>query len=84
MAVPAFDMLYNLSLSSDYIILPSPFHVTLPHENEKIWIGDENSTYGHAAAVTVSPAEAAGPRQRRLEGGKHVVQAVGNDDIIVN
>lgn len=49
----------------------------------------ETKLYNHhkktcAAAVAVSPAEACRPRQRRLEGGEHVIQAVGDDDIIVN
>lgn len=36
------------------------------------------------AAVSVGPAGAAGPRQGRLEGGEHVVQAVADDDVVVD
>lgn len=54
------------------------------HQNLLTRFGDEKITCRRVAAVTVSPTQAAGPRQRRLEGGEHVVQAVGDDDIIVN
>lgn len=49
---------------------------------------EENSMRGvtctDVAAAAVCPAKAVWPRQRRLHGGKHVVQAVADDDIVVN
>lgn len=47
-------------------------------------MGHFQSTYSRVAAVTVSPTKTTGPWQWRLERGEHVVQAVGEDDIIVN
>lgn len=44
----------------------------------------KESTCRCVTAVGVRPTEAAGPRQQRPERGKHVVQAVGDDDIVVN
>ena len=54
------------------------------HSSNTRYIFKGKSTCRCAAAVTVSLTEAAGPRQRGLEGGEHVVYAVGDDDVIVN
>lgn len=68
--------------------MSSLFQVITPDANDKshlyTTIGDLQNTYRRVAAVAVSPAKATGPRQWRLERGEHVVQAVGDDDVIVN
>ena len=45
-----------------------------------VWEG----TFRSFTTVTVSPAVAFGPWQRRLEGGKHVEHTIGDDDVVVN
>lgn len=41
-------------------------------------------TFRRGAVVTAIAAGTAGPRQRTLHGGEHVVQAVGDDDVVIN
>lgn len=82
MMIHLFIYLYHI------VILSSLFQAITPDQNDEshlyTTIGDLQSTNRRVAAVTVSPTEATGPRQWRLERGEHVVQAVGDDDVIVN